>query len=160
MKYEFQGPNTPKNLTPDVVVRELSALHDADEGIRPAAVVERARPKKSPLHNAFEWDNKAAADQYRLDQARQLIRAVVSIPQPERGESFTPIRAFVSVTTPENQRVYRPLLVAVSNPAEREQLQRRMLREWTALKLRYEALLEFAKIAAAVDGMDDALASD
>ncbi len=159
MKYEFQGPNAPKNLTPDVVVRELSAIHTENEGIRPAAVVERAKPKGAPLHDAFEWDNRAAADQHRLTQARQLIRAVVSIPEPERGESFTPIRAFVSVTTPENRRVYRPLLVAVSNPDEREQLKRRMRREWTALKLRYEALLEFAKIAEAVDGMDDALAS-
>ncbi len=159
MKYEFAGPNVPENIPPEIVVRELSRIHEENDGIRPVDVVEEARPKGAPLHSAFEWNNRAAADQHRLTQARQLIRAVVSIPEPERGETFTPLRAFVSVHTEGTRRVYRPIHVVVANPEEREALMRRMRREWTAMKLRYEALLEFAEIAAAVDGMDDALAS-
>lgn len=159
MKYEFAGPNVPDNIRPDIVVQELSRIHEEHDGIRPADVVDEARPKDSPLHSAFEWNNKLAADQHRLTQARQLIRAVISIPEPERGETFTPLRAFVSVHTEGTKRVYRPIHIALANPEEREALLRRMRREWSAMKVRYEALLEFSKIAEAVEGMDDALAS-
>lgn len=37
-------------------------------------VVNTARPPTSPLHPVFEWDNKKAADEYRLHQARHLVR--------------------------------------------------------------------------------------
>ena len=40
------------------------------------AVVDAARDAKSPLHGYFEWDDSKAAEQYRLDQARVLIRTV------------------------------------------------------------------------------------
>lgn len=39
-------------------------------------VLEEAKNPASPLHPMFEWDNAAAAHQYRLDQARALIREV------------------------------------------------------------------------------------
>lgn len=44
--------------------------------ITPDAVIEDARSKKSPLHDQFEWDDSKAAHQYRLEQAREIIRSV------------------------------------------------------------------------------------
>lgn len=40
------------------------------------AVLAAARNKKSALHAEFEWDDKKAAHEHRLDQARALIRSV------------------------------------------------------------------------------------
>lgn len=37
-------------------------------------IVNTARPPTSPLHPVFEWDDKKAADEYRLHQARHLVR--------------------------------------------------------------------------------------
>lgn len=48
----------------------------AQYGLTASAVVQQSRPKDAPLHPAFEWDDKAAAEQHRLWQARQIIRAV------------------------------------------------------------------------------------
>lgn len=42
----------------------------------PAAVVEVARNRNSVLHKHFEWDDSVAADAYRLDQARTLVRCI------------------------------------------------------------------------------------
>lgn len=44
--------------------------------LTPDAVVADAKSPESPLHDQFEWDDSAAANQYRLDQARSLIRTM------------------------------------------------------------------------------------
>jgi len=46
------------------------------EGITASELIEMARPKDSPFHDLFEWDNKKAAHEFRLMQARNLIRTV------------------------------------------------------------------------------------
>lgn len=56
---------------------ELARLNRAHDGLRPSEVVASAQPEASPLHNSFEWDDIAAGHEYRLSQARQLIRVSV-----------------------------------------------------------------------------------
>ena len=41
--------------------------------LTPTRVVMDARDKSSPLHDFFEWDDGAAAQRYREQQARELI---------------------------------------------------------------------------------------
>jgi hypothetical protein len=54
----------------------MQALAKANGGtITPEALVDAARDKESPLHEYFEWDDATAAHQYRLEQARRMIRA-------------------------------------------------------------------------------------
>lgn len=55
---------------------ELQRMSKAAGGkITPEQLVEAARSEGSPLHRYFEWDDKEAADKYRLMQARTLIRS-------------------------------------------------------------------------------------
>lgn len=57
-------------------VAALTTLGAANGGkITPAQVVNAARDPASPMHDYFEWDNDAAAEKYRIDQARTLIRS-------------------------------------------------------------------------------------
>lgn len=58
------------------VADRLEQLEQENGDIKPADVVNDARDPTSPLHDFFEWDDTAAADQYRLSQARLLIRRV------------------------------------------------------------------------------------
>lgn len=44
--------------------------------ITPSQVLIAAKDPDSPLHGCFEWDDSAAAEWYRRDQARVLIRSV------------------------------------------------------------------------------------
>jgi hypothetical protein len=56
--------------------RELQKLEDSAGRITPALVLEAARSPASPLHACFEWDDAKAAEAFRIDQARELIRKV------------------------------------------------------------------------------------
>jgi len=62
--------------------------------LKPVSVVEAARDVNSPLHAHFEWDNGEAADKWREEQARNLIRSVTI-----EVNAGTPVmvRAYVSL---------------------------------------------------------------
>lgn len=68
----------------------------ADKGghLIPSAVVQAARDAKHVLHRHFEWADKVAAEKYRLDQARSLIRCIYV--ENEDAESGV-TRAFLSI---------------------------------------------------------------
>jgi hypothetical protein len=44
--------------------------------LTPRDLVEAARDPESPLHAVFEWDDDKAADDWRIEQARRLIRSI------------------------------------------------------------------------------------
>lgn len=58
------------------VADKLQQLEQENGQLDPVAVVESARDPNSPMHSFFEWDDTEAARQYRLGQARQLIRRI------------------------------------------------------------------------------------
>lgn len=62
--------------------------------LAPKAVVDAARDRKSVLHRHFEWRDEIAAEQYRLEQARGLIRSI-SVENTDTSTGYA--RAFVSV---------------------------------------------------------------
>ena len=77
----------------DIIKSELERLF-LEGLLRPADVVEAARDPESPLHSHFEWDDTEAAEKWREEQARQLIRNV----RIEVGTSSPVlVRAFVSL---------------------------------------------------------------
>ena len=61
-------------LTDEARQRLLEICTRAGGALTPQAVLDDARDKKSPLHSSFEWNNSEAANKYRLDQARAVIR--------------------------------------------------------------------------------------
>jgi hypothetical protein len=54
----------------------LHALEARDGLVHPQAVVEAARDPASPLHALFEWDDAKAAEEYRIQTARTIIRSI------------------------------------------------------------------------------------
>ncbi len=79
-QYRFRQGARVAGVKPERAVSELARISDDHDGrLNPTDVVEAARPKVAPLHPAFEWSDSKAAEQYRLIQARQLIRAVIVV---------------------------------------------------------------------------------
>ena len=73
-------------MTLQVVGRQTKMLRGELERIRaknpeglllPQEVLDESRHPDHPLHQNFEWDDSSAAEKYRLDQARALIRCVI-----------------------------------------------------------------------------------
>lgn len=149
MIYEFKHDSRIKRLDAQVVGETLERIRQRDGGITADAVVADARPATSPLHGAFEWNNRRAADEYRRVQARHLVRSVVIRSIETKSEH--PIRAFVVVRHEEGGDVYTSTISAMQNEFERAQVLRRALRELDQCRRRYQALGELAEIWAAID---------
>ena len=81
--------------------------------LTPDAVVETARSANHPLHAHFEWDDKVAAESYRLDQARSIIR-MVRVVDDEANDGTA--RAFLSVS--DNKGVAYRSITEVKSSAE------------------------------------------
>jgi hypothetical protein len=64
-----------------------------DGKLHAVEVVKFARSPKTALHKRFDWDNESAAHKYRLQQARQIIEAYVTVNHV--GSS----RAYISVSS-------------------------------------------------------------
>lgn len=135
---------------PSLVVAELKRIAAENGGIlQPALVVEAARPKASPLHSRFEWSDTKAAQEYRLLQARQLIRVTVDVLP---GGSDTEERIWVSLPADrvETGGGYRPLVTVLSDSELRKQLLAGALEEMEYFTQKYQRLEELAGVFAAI----------
>lgn len=110
-------------------------------------LVDYAKPKHSPIHHLFEWDNKTAGHLYRLDQARHWIRSVKVTYQAEDAEEKSGERAFTAVYAHEDapSRTYMPTGKVMSTEELAEQAMAEAesgLRGW---QRRYQFLANFPK---------------
>lgn len=133
-----------------VAGEELERIRTVNNGrLAQETVVEEARDKKSPLHPAFEWNDRQAAHQYRLSQAGYVIR-MLSVSYVEGDKKTDPIRAFVNVSRDED-RSYTSIAHAMSDDELREQVIAKAYKELNDWKARYEDLLEFASVFTAIE---------
>ncbi len=118
----------------DEVAAVLRKLAEKNGGVlTPDAVVAEAKSPKSVLHDQFDWDDKSAAQQHRIEQARRLIRSV-------RIEVQTTTRTITSVAYVRDPR---------AEPKEQGYVPVETLRD--DIDLAREAVaFEFAKAAAAM----------
>ena len=137
-------------ITSKKVVGFIRNLADDDGLIKPERVVEAARPKTSPIHDQFEWDNSAAAEKYRLLQASELIRVSVEIIDCGGNRDPVMVRAFTSLTTERGvSGGYRATVQVLSNKQMREQMLADAIAELQAFEKRYAILKELAGVFAA-----------
>ena len=121
--------------------------------LKPETVVERARNPRSALHDKFTWNNTEAAHQYRLIQARNLIRVHVLHEVKDAGPEF------VSITT---DRVkpgggYRILADVIKDADAYTQLLRDALTYFRSAREKYDRLKELKPVWNAVDAAEWAL---
>lgn len=131
------------------IIAALAEIAECNGGILQVdAVIDAARPLKSPLHGQFEWDDGEAAHHYRQWQARQLIRVTVKY-LPAAGDS---VRVFVSLTTDryEDGGGYRRLVSVMSDKDMREQLLSDAHDDMTRFKQKYRHLSELAEVIEAM----------
>lgn len=138
------------------VLAELEALCEANNGILQAeAVVNHARNPQSALHKRFTWDDTTAAHQYRLVQARQLIRyAVVYI---TKEETQIPVRGMLNLPSDRHMPGggYRPTVNVMTNAAMRKEHLRELRQSVQRLQQRYKTMTE---LQPAFDAFDAAIA--
>lgn len=129
--------------------QELEHIRQSHGGIlRATDVVAFARNPDTALYRRFEWDDTKAAEQYRLWQARELIRVVV---QTSPADS-TPTRIYVSLTDDRRNDGggYRTLDDVMRSKAMREALLKQAHADMVRFETKYQHLSE---LAAVIDAM-------
>jgi hypothetical protein len=137
------------SVTGEELSGELVQIGKAHGGfVRPSDVVQAARAARNPLHQFFEWDNTKAAEEYRLVQARHLIRRVTVI--LTSGDEPIPIRAFISLMGDRGEGSYRQTVVVLSTSDFRQQALEEALAEMKAFQHKYRHLAEVAEVIMAM----------
>jgi hypothetical protein len=91
------------------IANELNRLAKKYKGnLTPSILVKEAEDPASPLHDRFEWDDAEAAQRWRLEQARVLLRSTVAL--VKTGEVSLPLPAFVrDPDRPSHEQGYIPI---------------------------------------------------
>jgi hypothetical protein len=139
-------------MAKEQIREEIERLREANDGhLHPEQVVDFARRnRRSSLHAEFEWDDTAAAHQFRLEQARQIIRLNIRIVPTENGDVTVPM--YVSlVSDRKSGGGYRALEDVMSDDALREELLGQALDEFNRVRRKYQTLQELAPVFTALD---------
>lgn len=149
MRYVWDRGVAAFGVSADTAGQELAALTAAagDRPVTARMVVDAARPPDAPLHPAFTWDDVRAAELYRENEARQIIRSV-RVVQDDRPEA-APVRVYVAVqqqTGVDVQRGYVPVVQAMADPTLRAQVIETARRDLRAFVARYQEFAELSSI--------------
>lgn len=123
----------------EAIGREFEKIRASGRALTAETVLAVAADARSVLHKYVTWDDRAAAHQYRLEQARGLLRSIEIIVEDKgkRGQ----LRAFYSVRDVDGQRSYQPAEYVFANAETSDQIIReakQQLESWMARFKRYQ----------------------
>jgi hypothetical protein len=123
-------------------------------------VLADAKHDNSPLHSFFEWSDTEAARQYRLQQARGLIRSVVAVyTRIDEGKPAVRAKAYVHINEASAPH-YREASHAMSMTKTRDMVLKQAWSELQSWRNRYKDLQEFASMIRVIDALAIEMAED
>lgn len=133
------------------VEKELRAIHSRDGVITCEAVLEAARPKSSPLHDYFTWEDSRAAERYRLIEAGRLIATVRIEYTPKKAAQVVYTPAFIPTgTSSEGKKQYYPVEEISKNDFLREKALADARNEMENTRARYSHLVDLLELSSEV----------
>lgn len=132
------------------IQQEIERLQKKYGGLLKAPdLVKEAKSPSSPVHDCFEWDNSAAAYNWRLEQARHLIRVYVTVIDADGPKEC---RAFVSLSADRaTGGGYRTMVSVLNDDALRANLVADAMDEMERFRNKYASLKELAAVFDAMD---------
>lgn len=148
------APNAKFNNTQAQVIGE--ALEKLGDSFTPAEVVAKAKPKRSPLHPFFEWDDTTAAHKHRLAQARSMVASVQIVVKCDGASQRTRGFHSVVITSEDNKPVYSPVMRIREEPELSQQVIDAAMRQLKGWKERYGEYQElFGPMLAAIGEVEE-----
>ena len=135
---------------------ELAKIAQKNAGdVTPRAVVRAAKPIKSPLHSAFEWNNTKAGALYRETQARAVIRSVEVVIVQQPGTKACTAVAYVSVgESVKGGSRYVTSAQAFATAGLRACVLDQAMAQLRGWRKRYAVLTELSKLFEIIDTLD------
>ena len=135
-------------VSADTAADVINSCQDESGYISAKSVVDVSRPEKAPLHDCFTWNNDAAAEMWREQQARVMIKNIVTVEIEDDKREVA--KTFVHVISDDKSRGYKLTDVAVHNESDREYVLKTAKRELLAFQEKYRQLTELALVFAAI----------
>lgn len=132
-------------------IREALEAIRKSGGLTPSRVVRVAKKPDSILHDLFEWDDSKAGHQYRLEQARRLVRTLVF--KPERSTKF--LRSYIHVPSPDGEGEYIPTVAIVAHPDKLTLVRDAALRALTSAQDNVDELDEAVRLFSPKERTED-----
>ena len=148
MVYQYKAPYA--RVGAQIAGEELARIEKEKGSLTPEMVVDESREEDAPLHPVFEWDDRKAAESYRIVQAGSLIRNVTV--KVEEAPRMEPVRAFVNVAPVGKRKgVFVSIKNAMDDADSRETVLARAMVELEKIKEKYKGLRELADVFAEID---------
>jgi hypothetical protein len=126
---------------------ELERLQAENNGrLETKMVVQTARDESNPLHRCFEWNDDLAAERYRENQARMVIRSIRIVSENDEGQKDL-VRCFVNVDATEEEAQSYVAVTRIADDAELfERARIQFLKDMHAFETRYRQFLGLRKL--------------
>ena len=148
--FKADGAFQVRNLAeanPQIVGEALEAVAVANNGVlHPAEIVKAATPKTAPLHPHFDWENRIAANHWRLHQARQLIGVIRIVDERPDARPDQMLRAYISVNAGATDGGYHRVGDVMTNRSLQDLVLAQAERELESFQRRYRDLLDVCRL--------------
>ena len=153
MKFRYKPGRSVVGIEPQAVGDELARINQIYGRLKPKILVDESRREDAILHEAFEWDDAIAGEEYRIHQARQIINVVQVIPDQENAK---PVQAFINVSVQAEsdedfERAYLPAQVVADDPEMRSAHLATIKTRLKNLRREYAAFSELSNVWSAID---------
>ena len=130
-----------KGIDAQAVADEIAGIGEA---VTAEQIVDRAKDENTELHKCFTWDDEAAAEKYRIIEARQIVRHLVREELPDVKTDTPPLRIFYKTSNGEGYKHIERTIIKKED--EYQALLGRAMMELRAFKAKYSMLEELREI--------------
>ena len=148
MVYEWKTGSHHK-VSADVAAAAMEKLA-AEERLTATELVEESRPEDAPLHDEFEWNDSIAAEKFREDQARAMIRHLTV--RIDINNNEYPVRQYFMVRS--ESKIFEPVQLILKDQDKTAMLLDQAKKELQSFKAKYACLKELATVIKAIDSIE------
>lgn len=136
-------------VSADTAVDVINGCQDGNGYISARAVVDVSRPNHAVLHGCFEWNDNAAAEKWREQQARVMIKNIVTVEIADDSKREI-TKTFVHVISDSKSKGYKLSEIAIRNEVDRDYILSTAKRELMVFQEKYHQLTELAAVMTAI----------
>ena len=150
MELDVKWGTHPFKADAKKVYLEITKIGDE---VKPQQMVDYAKAhKESELYKCFTWDNRKAADKYRLVEARMIHQNLIINYKKSDNKNDKPIQIRATYRTDTSPSAgYKPTVLIVKNDDDYRGLLLVAKRELQQFKTKYSILSELKPVFDAID---------
>lgn len=142
-KYDYKaGVHINKRFDAQVVGELCEELSNTI-GLTPKTLLDANRDEDTPLHDYFEWRDDVAAEKYREEQARYIIRSIIIVSEEDEKPE---VRAYCPVIVDSNPE-FKHIDTVIKSTDLTQQMLENAKKELFAFQVKYNSLRDYIELS-------------